>query len=71
MLAGRPGPHRDIVLLNAAAAIYVGGLAADLGEGVAKAAAAIDSGAAAQRARAPDRGNGQRSPTRLSAVKWE
>ena len=35
------------MLLNAAAAIYVGGLAADLEEGVAKAASAIDSGAAA------------------------
>ena len=43
----RRGPHRDIVLLNAAAAIYVGGLAADLEDGVGKAAAAIDSGAAA------------------------
>jgi anthranilate phosphoribosyltransferase len=48
VLAGRPGPHRDIVLLNAAAAIYVGGLAADLEEGVAKAASAVDSGAAAE-----------------------
>jgi anthranilate phosphoribosyltransferase len=47
VLAGQPGPHRDIVLLNAAAAIYVGGLAADLEDGVAKAAAAVDSGAAA------------------------
>jgi anthranilate phosphoribosyltransferase len=47
VLAGESGPHRDIVVLNAAAAIYVGGLAADLSEGVAKAAAAIDSGAGA------------------------
>jgi anthranilate phosphoribosyltransferase len=47
ILAGEIGPQRDIVLLNAAAAIYVGGLAADLEEGVGKAAAAIDSGAAA------------------------
>jgi anthranilate phosphoribosyltransferase len=47
VLAGEPGPHRDLVLLNAAAAIYVGGLARDLQEGVAKAAEAIDSGAAA------------------------
>ena len=46
VLAGDPGPRRDLTLLNAAAAIYVGGLAADLGEGVAKAAEAIDSGAA-------------------------
>lgn len=47
VLAGDPGPGRDLVLLNAAAAIHVGGLAADLSEGVEKAAAAIDSGAAA------------------------
>jgi anthranilate phosphoribosyltransferase len=44
VLAGQPGPHRDIVLLNAAAAIYVGGLAADLEDGVGKAAAVVDSG---------------------------
>jgi anthranilate phosphoribosyltransferase len=47
VLAGEPGPGRDLTLLNAAAAIYVGGLAADLEEGVAKAATAVDSGAAA------------------------
>ncbi len=47
VLAGESGPRRDLVLVNAAAAIYVGGLAADLEEGVAKAAGAIDSGAAA------------------------
>lgn len=47
VLAGESGPKRDLVVLNAAAAIYVGGLAADLGEGVAKATEAIDSGAAA------------------------
>jgi anthranilate phosphoribosyltransferase len=47
VLAGESGPRRDIVVLNAAAAIYVGGLAADLEEGVGRAAAAIDSGAAA------------------------
>ena len=47
VLAGEPGPHRDLVLLNAAAALYVGGLVPDLGQGVVKAAEAIDSGAAA------------------------
>jgi anthranilate phosphoribosyltransferase len=47
VLAGQPGPHRDIVLLNAAAAIYVGGLAADLEDGVGKAASVVDSGEAA------------------------
>jgi len=47
VLGGEPGPRRDLALLNAGAAIYVGGLAADLDEGVAKAAEAVDSGAAA------------------------
>jgi anthranilate phosphoribosyltransferase len=46
VLAEEPGPRRDLVLVNAAAAIYVGGLAADLDEGVAMAADAVDSGAA-------------------------
>jgi anthranilate phosphoribosyltransferase len=40
------GPRRDVVLLNAAAALSVGGAVADLREGLALAAAAIDSGAA-------------------------
>jgi anthranilate phosphoribosyltransferase len=48
VLAGEAGPRRDLTLVNAAAAIYVGGLASDLEEGVAKAAAALDSGAAAE-----------------------
>jgi anthranilate phosphoribosyltransferase len=47
VLAGEPGPHRDLVLLNAAAALYVGGLASDLEQGVVQAAEAVDSGAAA------------------------
>ncbi|MFZ0691488.1 MAG: anthranilate phosphoribosyltransferase, partial [Acidobacteriaceae bacterium] len=40
------GPKRDVVLLNAAAALEAIGIAADLREGVARAAEAIDSGAA-------------------------
>lgn len=47
VLAGEAGPRRDLVVLNAGAAIFVGGLAPDIGKGVAKAAEAIDSGAAA------------------------
>ncbi len=47
VLAGEPGPQRDLVVLNAAAALYVGGFAPDLEQGVAKAAESIDSGAAA------------------------
>ncbi len=41
------GPKRDVVLLNAAAALEAIGIASDLREGVAHAADAIDSGAAA------------------------
>ncbi len=47
LLAGERGPHRDVVLLNSAAAMYVGGHAADIADGIHQAAAAIDSGAAA------------------------
>jgi anthranilate phosphoribosyltransferase len=46
LLAGAPGPFRDIVLINAAAALIVAGRADDLRAGVAQAAQAIDSGAA-------------------------
>jgi len=48
VLRGEPGPFRDIVLMNAGAALIVGGRAADLPDGVARAAHAIDTGAAAQ-----------------------
>ena len=47
VLAGEPGPWRDVVLANAAAAVYVAGLAADIHEGLTRAAESIDSGAAA------------------------
>ena len=47
VITGIPGPRRDIVLLNAAAALVAVGLAGDLREGVARAAEAIDSGEAA------------------------
>ena len=47
LLAGNPGPHREIVTLNAGAALYVSDLVPSISDGVAKAAEAIDSGAAA------------------------
>ena len=47
IITGIPGPRRDIVLLNAAAALVAAGLAGDLKEGVAMGAEAIDSGEAA------------------------
>jgi len=47
ILEGRVrGPRRDMVVLNAAAAIVVSGLAEDFGSAVAKAEAAIDGGGA-------------------------
>jgi anthranilate phosphoribosyltransferase len=47
VLAGESGPHRDIVGLNAAAALVVAGLADDLAGGLEVARSAIDSGKAA------------------------
>jgi len=46
VLAGEPGPRYDIVLANAGAAIYVGGQAADIREGIQQAREVIASGAA-------------------------
>ncbi|HMC53019.1 MAG TPA: anthranilate phosphoribosyltransferase [Acidimicrobiales bacterium] len=46
VLRGGRGPHRDIVLLNAAAGLVVAGCARDLGEGLAEAAAVVDRGSA-------------------------
>jgi anthranilate phosphoribosyltransferase len=48
LIAGKKGPYRDIVLLNAAASLVVAGKVDDLTSGVATAAQAIDGGAAAQ-----------------------
>jgi anthranilate phosphoribosyltransferase len=47
VFTGIPGARRDIVLLNAAAALVAAGLAVDLKEGVALGAEAIDAGEAA------------------------
>jgi len=49
ILAGTPGPRRDVVLLNAAAAILAADLAADWPAALAAAAHSIDGGAAAQK----------------------
>jgi anthranilate phosphoribosyltransferase len=48
LLDGATGAYRDIVLLNAAAALVVADRAADLAEGAAQAAAVIDDGRAAK-----------------------
>jgi len=44
LLQGETGPYRDIVLLNAAAALVGGGHEADLGSAAKRATAAIDDG---------------------------
>ncbi len=46
ILAGAPGPRRDIALLNGGAAIYAAGAAASVAEGVEVAREAVDSGSA-------------------------
>ncbi len=68
VLEGRPGALRDITILNAGAAIWIGGMAKSLRGGVRIAARAIDEGAAAavlerlrDRTRARDRGTSGRA----------
>jgi anthranilate phosphoribosyltransferase len=46
VLSGQPGTERALAVMNAAAAIYVGGRAESLREGVERAEESIDSGAA-------------------------
>ena len=47
VLDGQRGPHRDIVVLNAAAALVAAGTSDDLVDGIASAEASIDGGHAA------------------------
>ena len=49
LLDGEQGPYRDIVLLNAGAALLVAGRAKDIKSGAALAATSLDSGAAKQK----------------------
>jgi anthranilate phosphoribosyltransferase len=46
VLDGRGGPPRDVVLLNAGAALFIAGRAESVRDGIARAANAIDAGAA-------------------------
>jgi anthranilate phosphoribosyltransferase len=46
ILQGQPGAHRDIVLVNSAAALVAAGVTTDLHEAMERAAKSIDSGAA-------------------------
>ena len=49
VLEGTAGPARDIVLLNAGAALYAAGVAHSIGDGVGRAQVAIDDGSARAR----------------------
>jgi anthranilate phosphoribosyltransferase len=49
LFEGQPGPRRDIVLMNAAAALVVTGMASDFCQGRALAEKAISSGAAGEK----------------------
>ena len=49
VLGGAKGPARDIVLLNAGAALHVAGVAGDLAAGIERARSAIDRGEAARK----------------------
>ena len=49
VLSGARGPHRDVVLLNAGAGLFISGKAVSVRDGIARGAAAIDSGAAAEK----------------------
>lgn len=48
VLRGEPGARRDVVLLNAGAALVVAGVVADLAEGIERAALTIDAGLATE-----------------------
>ena len=49
VLDGKPGPARNVVLLNGGAALYVSGSAATMPDGIRLAAESIDSGKARQK----------------------
>ena len=51
VFSGDKGAARDVVVINAAAALYVSGVAVDWAEGVRMSERAIDSGAASQKMR--------------------
>ncbi len=48
VLAGKPGPARDVVVLNAGAALFVAGRVTSIRDGMNEAAKAIDRGASRQ-----------------------
>ena len=69
VLRGEPGSRRDVVLLNAGAALLVAGVVGQLEEGIERAALTIDAGLAAELLEAParratDRRGGERGSQR-------
>ena len=48
-LANEPGPARDIVMMNAGAALWAADVASSLADGIRQAKAALESGAAAKK----------------------
>ena len=48
ILDAEPGPARDVVLLNAGAALFIAGEAKSIQEGIERASRAVDEGAARQ-----------------------
>jgi len=63
VLEGAPGPRRDVVVLNAAAALVAAGSAEDLKEGVRLAEESLDSGAARAKLDALVRFTQERAPS--------
>ena len=49
VLNGAPGAQRDVVLINAAAALVAGDKASSIGEGIDQAKRSIDTGEAASK----------------------
>ena len=68
VLAGGPGPARDVVVLNAGAALLVAGRVPRLSDGLAQAAAALDSGAARRTLDALVRWQAEPAPDRAETV---
>jgi anthranilate phosphoribosyltransferase len=66
VFAGEQGPHADLILVNAGAAIYAAGASADVAEGVEAAREAIASGAAATALESYVQASNRHAPERLT-----
>ena len=63
ILQGKPGPKRDMVLLNAGAALYAAGSSPTISQGIERAGQAIDEGKAMSKLQALIDYTGQQKPT--------